>query len=123
MIPVAGRPPLALAAGPLALAGFFQPWFEGRGLLAGEQYSGYNVLQFSAWLQAADPGATELVALWAARLLTVGVVVAGLWLTVLAPAMRDHWLYRLSGCYLVVAAVVLLGAGAAWQGVACRSST
>jgi hypothetical protein len=107
---------LPLLAGPLALVGFFLPWFEGTGLLAGERYNGYNALQFGAWLQDAGLSGTQELVLHVGRAFAVGIVVASIWLAITAPRMRDHAFYAISGWYLVAAAIALVVAGFAWQG-------
>jgi hypothetical protein len=107
---------LPLLAGPLALAGFFLPWFEGTGLLAGERYNGYNALQFGAWLQHAGLSGPQELALQVGRGVAVGIIVAAIWLTITAPRMRDHAFYAIAGWYLVAAAITLVVAGFSWQG-------
>lgn len=107
---------LRMAAGPLAIAGFFLPWFEGRGPLSGRRYDGYDLLQFGAWLHGADLSPAADLLLEAARLLAVGIVVSGLWLTLLGPRRRGHPLRTAAGAYLVGAATVLWTASAAWHG-------
>jgi hypothetical protein len=107
-----------LLAGPAALASFWLPWFEGHGVLTGERYNGYDMLQFGAWLQSAGLEAGANVALETARVLAIGIVVAGFWLTVLAVRHDDHLLARCGGWYLSFAAVALAGASLYWEGPA-----
>jgi hypothetical protein len=106
----------ALLSGPLTVLGFFLPWFEGHGLLSGESYSGYELLQLGAWLQDAGLGTATNVGLLVARVVAVGLVIAGLWLTLLAPRGRGHILYVVAGWYVVGAAAVLMVATFAWNG-------
>ena len=103
--------------GPLALAGFFLPWAEGPGFLAGHTFSGFTLVGFAGRLHALDLGTAGSGALLAARLAILGVAVAAAWQTVLAPAHRAHAGYALSGWYLVAATLALLAIGLARSGV------
>jgi len=100
-----------LLPGPLALAGFFLPWAHGSGLIAGVRFSGYTLVGFAGRLQALDLTSSQSGALWALRLLILGVAVAATWHTLLAPLHRWHPLYALSGWYLVAGDVVASAAG------------
>ena len=105
------------APGPLALAGFFLPWAEGPGALAGTSFSGFALVGFAGRLQALDLSATEGGTLWMARLAILGLAIAATWQTLLSPAHRAHAGYRLSGWYLVGAAAVLLAIGLGRSGL------
>ena len=106
---------LSLFAGPLVLAGFFLPWFEGHGVLAGERYNGYDLLQFGAWLQEAGIGSRAELGLQVGRVLAVGLFVSGLWLTFLGLVMREHRLYAIAGWYVFASALLLTVASIAWH--------
>jgi len=108
---------LRVAPGPLAVAGFFLPWAAGPGPLAAVTFSGYSLVGFAGRLQALDLAPQHAAALWAVRLLVLGVLVAGSWLTLLAPAHRWHPAYRCSGWYLAAAATMALLIGAGRSGV------
>ena len=92
-----------MAVGPLALAGFFLPWAHGPSVLAAESYSGFELVGFAGRLQALDLGPSASAALWATRLLILGVAIAAAWHSVLAPFARWHFAYPLSGWYLGIA--------------------
>jgi hypothetical protein len=106
-----------LAAGPLALAGFFLPWTSGPGPLAGTEFTGFTLVGFAGRLQALDLSLTAGGILLAARLALLGVAVAAVWQTLLAPAHQGHFGYWISGWYLAAAALVLGGIGIARSGV------
>lgn len=97
-----------LAAGPLALAGFLLPWTHGPGVLAPEYYSGFDLVRLTGVLQQLDLPAAQSVTLIAVRVLLVGMPVAAVWLTLLAPAHRWHPVYPVAGAYLVLATAGLL---------------
>lgn len=97
-----------LAAGPLAVAGFFLPWTEGPGALASVDFSGYGLVAFSGRLTALDLGAVHIAALVAFRLAVLGVGVAALINALLAPAFRWHPAYAASGWAVVAAAPAVL---------------
>jgi hypothetical protein len=103
---------LRAAIGPLALAGFFLPWTHGVGPLAGSEFSGFRLVGFAGRLQALDLTPSQGGVLWSARLLMLGVAIAGAWLTLLAHGHRRHIAYRASGWYLVAWAAALLAFGA-----------
>ena len=115
----AGRWPVAalrLGVGPLALAGFFLPWTHGIGPLAATDFTGARLFGFAGRLQALDLTPAQGGILWLVRLLILGVAIAALWHTLLAPAHRGHRAYALSGWYLsafsaVAALLGLLHAG------------
>lgn len=98
---------LRVAAGPLALAGFFLPWAHGPGALAATEFTGFTLVGFAGRLQALELSILAGGVLWAARLVILGVAIAAAWQTLLAPAHRGHIAYPLSGWYLVSAAVLL----------------
>ena len=102
---------LRLCVGPLAFAGFFLPWTHGVGPLAGTDFTGFRLFGFAGRLQALDLTPAQDGVLWLVRLLILGVAIAALWHTLLAPAHRGHRAYALSGWYLVVFATtaMLLG--------------
>lgn len=102
---------LRMAVGPLVLAGFFLPWAHGPSVLAQESYSGFDLVGFAGRLQALDLGLTASAALWAVRLLILGVAIAAAWHTVLAPLTRWHFGYPVSGWYLGIAGGVAAGIG------------
>lgn len=93
-----------LAAGPLALAGFFLPWTEGPGALASVNFSGYELAGYSGRLMALELGLTWTAALITFRALIVGVAVTAALNALLSPAFRWHPAHTISGWYLVVAA-------------------
>lgn len=106
-----------LAVGPLALAAFFLPWAHGPGPLAATEFTGYRLVGYAGRLQALDLSVTQGAALWAVRILILGVAVAATWQTILAPHHRTHPVYTLSGWYLVVLAIASLGIGASRAGL------
>lgn len=102
---------LRLGVGPLAIAGFFLPWAHGPGPFAANEFTGFTLVGFAGRLQALDLSLAQGGMLWAIRLAILGVVVAGAWQLLLAPAHRMHFGYPLSGWYLVVAAGFCLAIG------------
>ena len=108
---------LRLAAGPLALAGFFLPWAHGPGPFAATEFTGFTLVGFAGRLQALDLSLAQGGMLWAARLVILGVAVSAAWQTLLAPVHRWHFAYAPSGWYLVGAAALLAGVGLARSGV------
>ena len=102
---------LRLAAGPLALAGFFLPWAHGPGAFAGTEFTGFTLVGFAGRLQALDLSILQGGFLWAARLVILGVAIAASWQTLLAPGHRSHFAYPLSGWYLVASSALLTLAG------------
>lgn len=105
-------------AGPLALGGFFLPWAHGSGLLTGATFTGFSLVRFTGDLQGLQLSWFEGGALWAARLVILGVPIAGAWQTLLAPRWRWHPAYALSGWYLVVFVLVAVVVGLVRSGVA-----
>lgn len=105
-----------LVAGPMVLAGFFLPWIDGHGVLAGERYSGYDIVRLAGYLQSAELTAAEHVALTVARVALVGMVAAALWLTALAPRWHTSRLHSVSGWYLVTTGIVVVAGVAWWDG-------
>jgi hypothetical protein len=97
-----------LTAGPLALAGFFRPWWRGSGLLAGTGFSGYKLTGFTGSLQQLPLGTLQGGVLMVVRVLIVSVAVAALWHTLLAPVLRSHPVYVATGWYLAVLGAVTL---------------
>ena len=106
-----------MAAGPLALAGFFLPWAHGPGAFAATEFTGFTLVGFAGRLQALELSIFQGGILWAARLAILGVVIAGAWQTLLAPAHRLHFAYPLSGWYIVVAGGVLTVVGLVRSGL------
>jgi hypothetical protein len=106
-----------MAVGPLALAGFFLPWAHGPSILAAESYSGFELVGFAGRLQALDLGFSASAALWATRLLILGVAIAAAWHTVLAPLARWHFAYPVSGWYLGIAGGIAAGIGILRAGI------
>jgi hypothetical protein len=111
-----------VAAGPLALAAFFLPWASGPGPLAGTEFSGFTMLGFAGRLQALDLSLAAGGVLWLIRLALLGVAIAALWQTLLAPAHRSHFGYPVSGWYLTVAALVAGAIGFARSGFVVPSA-
>jgi hypothetical protein len=105
-----------LAVGPLAFGGFFLPWAEGPGALAGRQFSGFALVGITGRLQALDLTLAQGGTLWLVRLAILGVAIAGLWQALLAPSHRWHLGYAVSGWYIVGAALVCFALGLARGG-------
>lgn len=99
---------LGVVAGPAVLAGYFLPWLHGSGVLAGQTFSGFDLVRLGDVLPllVEVPGGEPVVR--ALRVASVGVVVAAAWLTLLAPAHRWHVAYAISGWYLVATLLLLL---------------
>jgi hypothetical protein len=97
-----------VAAGPLALAAFFLPWAHGSGLLAGYAFSGFDLVGFAGRVEQLDLGPFAGGGLWLLRALLLGVAVAAVWLTLLAPLAPRHPVHRFSGWYLALLGVALL---------------
>ncbi len=106
-----------VAVGPLALAGFFLPWAHGPGILSANEFTGFTLLGFAGRLQQLEFSLIVGGALWLTKLSILGVVVAGAWQTLLAPAHHWHPGYRLSGWYLGAFTLVTIGLGSARSGV------
>lgn len=104
----AGRGGARLAAGPLVLWGFFLPWAHGSGVLAGSDFSGFDLVGFAGRVEQLDLGPFVGGGLWLLRALVLGVVVAAAWLTLLAPLPFARLVYRLSGAYLALTGGALL---------------
>ena len=113
---VFARTAARMVAGPMVLGGFFLPWINGHGVLAGERYSGYDIVRLAGYLQGADLAAAEDVALTVARIALVGMVAAALWLTALAPRWHTTRLHEVSGWYIVAGGVAVSAAVAWWDG-------
>jgi hypothetical protein len=109
---------LRLAAGPLALIGFFLPWANGPGALSGTEFTGFTLVGFAGRLQALDLSPSAGGLLWAGRVAILGVAIAGAWQTLLAPGHRHHFGYPLSGWYLAGAATVCAAIGLLRAGLA-----
>ncbi len=112
---LAGR--LRLAAGPLALVGFFLPWAHGPGAFAATEFTGFTLVGFTGRLQALDLSLLGGGLLWAVRLLILGVAVSAAWQMLLAPAHRAHFAYPVSGWYLAVSAGLLAVTGLLRSGI------
>ncbi len=106
-----------VAVGPLALAGFFLPWAHGPGVLAANEFTGFMLVGFAGRLQQLDLSLTVGGGLWLARLVILGVAIAGAWQTLLAPMHRWHLGYAISGWYLVGFAALGCVVGVAKSGV------
>jgi hypothetical protein len=106
-----------ISVGPLALAGFFLPWAHGPGPLAATEFTGYKLVGYAGRLQALDLSPSQSGTLWAIRLLILGVAVAAVWQSVLAPWARHHPVYRWSGWYLVLLAAICAALGVARHGI------
>ncbi len=100
-----------VAAGPLALVGFFLHWTNGAGVLSGESYSGYDLVRLAGLLQRLDLPADKAATLYVVRGLLIVLPIAAAWLTLLAPAQRQHWAYATASGYVVIAAAVVAGVG------------
>ena len=116
-----------LAVGPLVLAALFLPWWRGSGPLAGLDFTGFELIALSGDLQAVADSTVESLALWGARSGLLVAAALGAWQTLLAPTLRWHPAYRLSGWLLVaiamaaVAAALVRGGGAPLPGLALIS--
>ena len=98
-----------LAAGPMALwSFFFLPWTTGKSALGSGPYSGYELVQLTGILGQLNLPAGQEIALALIRILLIAIPVAGVWVTLLAPAHRWHWGFRLACAYLVIAALLLV---------------
>ena len=110
--------PLRLLVGPLALAGFFLPWAHGPGLLAANQFTGFRLVGVARRFQELDLGWAAGDAILVLRFGVLGVAIAALWQTILSPSWCWHLGYRLSGWYLVAAALVAATVGILRVGLA-----
>lgn len=108
---------LRLGVGPLAIAGFFLPWAHGPGPFAANQFTGFTLVGFAGRLQALDLSLAQGGMLWAIRLAILGVVIAGAWQVLLAPAHRSHPAYPISGWYVVAAAGICVTIGVVRAGM------
>lgn len=99
---------LRTAAGPLALTGFFLPWAHGPGLLAATEFTGFTLVGFAGRLQALELPLLASGTLLFVRLLILGIAIAALWLTLLAPRHTWHLAYSASGWYLATTAALAL---------------
>ena len=108
---------MRLGVGPMAIAGFFLPWAHGPGPFAANQFTGFTLVGFAGRLQALDLSLAQGGVLWAIRLAILGVVIAGAWQLLLAPAHRSHPAYPISGWYVVAAAGICLSIGVLRAGV------
>ncbi|MHB8575505.1 MAG: hypothetical protein ACYDCQ_09250 [Dehalococcoidia bacterium] len=108
-----------LAAGPLALTGFFLPWTHGPGVLSEQAFSGYHLVGVAGRLQQLELAPGQGVLLQAVRLGILAVAVAATWLTLLAPLhlRRRQVAHEISGWYLVVSALVAVSVGIARAGL------
>lgn len=96
--------------GPLALGALFLPWWRGSGPLAGLDFTGFELIALSGDLQVMASSTSESLGLWGARIGLLVAAALAAWQTLLAPALRWHPAYRLSGWLLVALATVALGA-------------
>lgn len=103
---------LAPAAGPLALAGLFLPWFRPGGVLTGQTFDAYDVVRIGAALDALDVSVAVLATAWAMRIIVVGVAVSAVWLILLA-RRRTHPLHRAACGFLLLAAPAAIALGLA----------
>ncbi len=103
-----------LALGPAALAGFFLPWADGRGVLAGARFSGYELLHSATFLQSAgiDGSTTALAAV--ARAVLVVFAVTAVCHTLLAIMVPNGLGPRVTGWLLVALTATVVGV-AIWQ--------
>ena len=108
---------MRLGVGPMAIAGFFLPWAHGPGPFAANQFTGFTLVGFAGRLQALDLSLAQGGTLCAIRLAILGVVIAGAWQMLLAPAHRSHPAYPISGWYVVAAAGICLSIGVLRAGV------
>jgi hypothetical protein len=97
-----------MTVGPLALVAFFLSWGTGSGPLAAVDFSGYRLVAFTGSLDVLADGAAPAVLLLLLRLSILGVAVAAVWQTLLAPIFRWHPMYAISGWYLAAAGIVLV---------------
>jgi hypothetical protein len=107
-----------IAAGPLVLLAFLLPWTHGPGALAGESYTGLDLVRLAGVLQGLHLPAAQAATLAAARFALVGLPVAAAWLTILGPAHRWHWGYVAAAAYLVLAASSIAAIGLIRNGFA-----
>ena len=109
---------IALAAGPLAIGGFFLPWAHGSGVLTGSEFTGYSLMRFTGDVQGLQLSLFEGAAVGGTRVAILLVPIAGAWQVLLAWRWRWHLGFAISGWYLVgfgvVAAVVGLVRGIEW---------
>ena len=109
---------ISLAAGPLALVGFFLPWAHGSGVLTGAEFTGYSLVRFTGDLQGLQLSLFEGAAVSGTRVAILLVPIAGAWQMLLTVRWRWHPGYAISGWYLavfaVVAAIVGLVRGPSW---------
>lgn len=112
---------IALAAGPLAIGGFFLPWAHGSGVLTDAEFTGYSLMRFTGDVQGLQLSLFEGAAVGATRLAILLVPIAGAWQVLLAWRWRWHLGFAISGWYLVgfggVAAIIGLVRGPAWPPV------
>ncbi|MFN0146079.1 MAG: hypothetical protein ACKVT1_06180 [Dehalococcoidia bacterium] len=101
----------SLAAGPLAMVGFFLPWADGPGVLSSTTFSGFSLVRFTGHLRQLDLSLAQGGLLWLVRLAILAVPIAAAWQAALAPRLRWHVAYTWSGWYLVAFACVALAMG------------
>jgi hypothetical protein len=107
---------LRFGVGPLALAGFFLPWATGPGPYSATEFTGFTLVGFAGRLQALDLSLAAGGVLLAVRLAILGVAIAAVWQTFLAPRHHGHLGYPLSGWYLAASAALCLSIGFARSG-------
>jgi hypothetical protein len=91
-----------MLAGPLLLLGLWLPWVEGSGLLAGEQYNAYELMQLSAWLGAAEPTRLEWLAYAAFRFAMGGAFMSAMLLCFFGATDPGHCVFRAAAIYSVL---------------------
>ena len=106
-----------VSAGPLVLVGFFLPWADGPGALAATEFTGYRLVGFAGNLRVLELPLVAGGAIALVRGLLVGLVVAAVWHTALAPRHPHYTVYRATGWYLVALAVAAALLGIARAGL------
>lgn len=96
----------------LVLAGFWLPWVEGSGPLAGVSFSGYELVGYAGHLQGLEQ-TTDGTTMLLVRIGTVATAVAGTWLVVLGIAGRWRPLAVACGAWVLATALALVWANIA----------
>ncbi len=68
-------------------------------------------MRLAGLLQRLDLPADKAATLYVVRGLLIVLPIAAAWLTLLAPAQRQHWAYATASGYVVIAAAVVAGVG------------